>query len=76
MCLKLVELYAVCKCVYYEHAVDPCSLFGQHAVEERTVLVGYACPEHADRETSMTAPVTRTEASHDSGYQSGYGKAQ
>lgn len=71
MCIKIVERYAVCKCVYYQHAVDPCRLYGQHPVNERTVLVGYSCPTHTTRQTSM-APIRPTgNASHDSGYHSG-----
>ncbi|KAJ5225058.1 hypothetical protein N7468_006283 [Penicillium chermesinum] len=49
MCYKVVERYSVCKCVYFQHSVDPCQAYGQrgHTVQEKTVLVGYACPRHS-----------------------------
>ncbi|KAJ5806839.1 hypothetical protein N7474_010431 [Penicillium riverlandense] len=42
MCYRVVERYAACKCLYFEHSIDPCSSFGQrgHSVLEKTVLVG------------------------------------
>jgi hypothetical protein len=48
MCYKLVERFSVCRCLYFQHAVDPCEAFGQrgHTVQEKTVLVGYACSRH------------------------------
>ena len=51
MCYKVVERFSVCKCLYYEHAVDPCERYGQygHSAEEKTVLVGYACEKHSYR---------------------------
>lgn len=51
MCYQLVERYAACKCLYFRHAVDPCERYGQrgHTVQERIVLVGYACPSHSSR---------------------------
>lgn len=49
MCYKLVERFSVCKCLYYEHAIDPCEAYGQrgHAFQEKTVLVGYVCERHS-----------------------------
>jgi len=49
MCYKVIERYSVCKCIYFTHAVDPCGSYGQygHEVTEKTVLVGYACPNHS-----------------------------
>ncbi|KAJ5457527.1 hypothetical protein N7475_008915 [Penicillium sp. IBT 31633x] len=49
MCYKVVERYSVCKCLYFEHSVDPCSAYGQrdHEVQEKTVLVGYTCDKHS-----------------------------
>jgi len=63
MCYKVVERYSVCKCVYFQHSIDPCSAYGQrgHSVQEKTVLVGYACPRHSARGAS---------SSPDSGYSS------
>ncbi|KAK8151874.1 hypothetical protein BKA80DRAFT_190532, partial [Phyllosticta citrichinensis] len=49
MCYQLTERYAVCGCLYHKHAVDPCAQYGQygHSVQEKTVLVGYACGVHS-----------------------------
>ena len=48
MCYRLVERYAVCRCCYYVHAVDPCMLysFKGHSTMDRVLLVGYLCPDH------------------------------
>src|SRR5690242_2750121 len=45
MCYQVVERYSVCRCLYHVHAIDPCAAHGQrgHMVQEKTVLVGYAC---------------------------------
>ncbi|KAI5781942.1 hypothetical protein EDC01DRAFT_235021 [Geopyxis carbonaria] len=66
MCIRVVERYAVCKCVYYVHGVDQCSAYGRrgHEVEDRTVLVGHTCPQHSGHAMSYnhystsTSPVT------------------
>lgn len=49
MCYQVVERYSVCRCLYYQHAIDPCAAHGQrgHIVQEKTVLVGYACNIHS-----------------------------
>lgn len=49
MCYQVVERYSVCRCLYYKHAIDPCGALGQlnHTVQEKTVLVGYACSLHS-----------------------------
>jgi hypothetical protein len=49
MCYLVVELYSVCRCVYYKHSIDMCAAYGTqgHPVQERTVLVGYACENHS-----------------------------
>ncbi|KAL2831320.1 hypothetical protein BJY01DRAFT_240125 [Aspergillus pseudoustus] len=54
MCYQLVERYSVCGCLYFQHAIDPCTAYGQrgHQVQEKTVLVGYACPRHSARRGS------------------------
>lgn len=73
MCIQLVERYSVCKCLYYRHAVDPCSGYKQrhHTVQERTMLVGYACPSHSLR-YSQGQPSSSNQGNHpDSGYSSG-----
>ncbi|KAI1645082.1 uncharacterized protein F4817DRAFT_193671 [Daldinia loculata] len=48
MCYQLVELYTACRCLYYRHAVDRCSAYGQseHHITTRSILVGYACQTH------------------------------
>ncbi|KAK1753314.1 hypothetical protein QBC47DRAFT_55239 [Echria macrotheca] len=49
MCYQLVELYAACRCLYYEHAIDRCAAHGRpgHGIQRRTILIGYACTEHS-----------------------------
>ncbi|KAJ5895593.1 hypothetical protein N7495_007284 [Penicillium taxi] len=75
MCFKVVERFSVCKCVYFEHSVDPCSAYGQrgHAVQEKTVLVGYACSIHSTRATSSYSSSSVTGGRSDSGYFSSKG---
>jgi len=48
--MRVVERYAVCKCVYYTHGIDQCSAYGRrgHAVQDKTVLVGHTCPHHSN----------------------------
>ncbi|KAK8208341.1 hypothetical protein HDK77DRAFT_483525 [Phyllosticta capitalensis] len=56
MCYQVTERYAVCRCLYHKHAVDPCAQYGHsgHSVQEKTVLVGYACSVHsASRSTTQ-----------------------
>ncbi|KAK4230219.1 hypothetical protein QBC38DRAFT_357425 [Podospora fimiseda] len=59
MCYQLVERYSSCHCLYYQHSVDRCASYGRagHPIQQRTILVGYACSEHS--------------ASHSSGYDYG-----
>lgn len=49
MCIKIVEIYKICRCVYYTHAVDPCPAYGHrgHCVMTKNVLVGYTCSRHS-----------------------------
>ncbi|KAF3390897.1 hypothetical protein DPV78_011283 [Talaromyces pinophilus] len=56
MCYQVVERYSVCRCLYYKHSVDPCTAYGQrnHSVQEKTVLVGYACPSHTSRRSGSS----------------------
>ncbi|KAI9825667.1 MAG: hypothetical protein M1832_001011 [Thelocarpon impressellum] len=51
MCYQVVERFSVCRCLYYRHSIDPCQAYGQrgHTIQEKTVLVGYACQNHALR---------------------------
>ncbi|KAK6522500.1 hypothetical protein TWF281_001946 [Arthrobotrys megalospora] len=39
MCLRIIEVYPVCRCVHHIHAVDFCRLAGQpgHVVEDRVL---------------------------------------
>lgn len=73
MCYQVVERYAVCRCLYHKHAIDPCAQYGQygHSVQEKTVLVGYACSVHTNY--SLAAPSSSIhdgELAPDSGYSS------
>ncbi|KAF2430178.1 hypothetical protein EJ08DRAFT_589528 [Tothia fuscella] len=69
MCYQVIERYAVCRCLYHQHAVDRCPMYGQrsHAIVEKTVLVGYTCPAHS---TSAAASPSLTYTYPDLGYHS------
>jgi hypothetical protein len=73
MCYQVVERYAVCRCLYHRHAIDPCQSYGQrnHYAQEKTVLVGYACPRHAIRRTEEHVSYQDRAPFPDSGYSSG-----
>ena len=49
MCIKVVERYAVCRCIYFSHPVDVCPAYGRrgHYIKTHEVLVGYGCSRHA-----------------------------
>jgi hypothetical protein len=47
MCLRVVEKFPACGCVYHVHAVDRCSYYGRHQVVDRVVWVGHSCPDHS-----------------------------
>lgn len=49
MCIRIVELFAVCKCVYHIHGIDQCNSYGMlgHQVQDKVILVGYACRQHS-----------------------------
>ncbi|PWY78122.1 hypothetical protein BO94DRAFT_472565 [Aspergillus sclerotioniger CBS 115572] len=69
MCYQLVERFSACRCLYFQHAVDPCEAYGQrgHVVQEKIVLVGYTCTRHSLRCTGNSA---RDPTLPDSGYSS------
>ena len=69
MCYQVIELYAACRCPYYEHAIDRCASYGRHAIQRRVILVGYACNDHA--QYSSATPDYAEPAYSDSGYHSG-----
>lgn len=75
MCYQIVERYSVCRCLYYRHSIDPCQRYGQrgHSTTEKTVLVGYACPDHSSRRKKDDDPPQSSGNRHwrDSGYSSG-----
>ena len=49
MCIKIIERYAQCRCIYYSHAADFCGAKNSkgHKVKNREVLVGYTCSTHS-----------------------------
>ena len=70
MCIRLVERYAVCGCLYHQHAVDPCAAANMpgHPIRIREVKVGFACGRHANQ----GAPSGSSSSQYpDSGYSSG-----
>ena len=48
MCIKVVERYAFCRCIYYSNAVDACPAYGRrgHGIRTQEVLVGDTCSRH------------------------------
>lgn len=73
MCYQVVERYAVCRCLYHKHAIDPCAQYGQygHSVQEKTVLVGYACNVHTNYSLGVaSSPISASQLHPDSGYSS------
>ena len=48
MCVKIVERYGVCRCIYFSHPVDPCPAYGRrgHSIKTQEVLIGYTCSRH------------------------------
>jgi len=76
MCYVIVERYSVCRCLYYQHSVDMCIAYGQagHDTLEKTILVGYLCPDHDTQSSSATHYQQQEE--HQGRYSdSGYGTA-
>ncbi|PYH90377.1 hypothetical protein BO71DRAFT_334612 [Aspergillus ellipticus CBS 707.79] len=69
MCYQLVERFSACRCLYFQHAVDPCEAYRQrgHSVQEKVVLVGYTCSRHSMRWSGNKA---RDSTLSDSGYSS------
>lgn len=57
MCIQLIEVYSVCGCVYYKHAVDRCANYRSrgHHVAVKEVKVGYACSRHTTGAESLHA---------------------
>lgn len=47
MCIKIVERYTVCRCLYYSHAIEVCPSYGEHEVTFREILVGCTCARHS-----------------------------
>ncbi|KAE9365059.1 hypothetical protein N431DRAFT_312814, partial [Stipitochalara longipes BDJ] len=72
MCFRVVERYSVCRCLYYRHNVDMCAEYGEngHPIQERTVLVGYACERHSqhNQHNQLSSGGGRVPLSSDSGY--------
>lgn len=77
MCYRIVELYSVCRCLYHRHSIDPCKAVGQrdHVVQEKEVLVGYACERHSPQ-SSAAATGSGRDGLPDSGYSSAGGYYQ
>ncbi|KAK6540204.1 hypothetical protein TWF694_009023 [Orbilia ellipsospora] len=58
MCRRIIERYSVCKCIYYEHSIDKCPMAhaAGHVVEDKVVLIGYACPAHMPPPENLKIP--------------------
>ncbi|EGP90926.1 uncharacterized protein MYCGRDRAFT_32232 [Zymoseptoria tritici IPO323] len=70
MCIQIVERYAVCRCLYHRHAIDPCAARNQrgHVVQERIILVGYTCGLHARRQSQPRAVPDASQANERRGH--------
>ncbi|KAI0545854.1 hypothetical protein F4679DRAFT_559546, partial [Xylaria curta] len=69
MCYQVIEVYAACRCLYYQHPADRCASYGRpgHGISKRTIPVGYACSEHSQDTTPDERQLPRY---IDSGYYS------
>ncbi|KAG9241295.1 hypothetical protein BJ878DRAFT_428429 [Calycina marina] len=69
MCYIVVERYSVCRCLYHRHSVDMCAAYGtsRHMIQEKTVLVGFACDRHSSHRSQ---PSSSRNGYSDSGYES------
>lgn len=47
MCIRVVEKYPGCGCIYYVHAVDACRYYGRHPVVDKIIYVGLSCQDHS-----------------------------
>ena len=67
MCYLVVERFSVCRCLYYKHSIDMCAAYGTqgHPIQERTVLVGYACERHSGNQDNQQSS---SRGYSDSGY--------
>lgn len=59
MCYQVIELFSICRCLYYKHDINACATYGQsgHAVQDKTILVGNACLEHSGRQVKLDSDV-------------------
>jgi hypothetical protein len=46
MCIRVVEKFPVCGCIYHTHSVDRCAYYGRHPVVDKVVWVGACCQHH------------------------------
>lgn len=62
MCYQVLELYGACRCVYYQHAVDRCPMYGVrgHRTTQETRLVGYACLDHSTHQSGYASRTANT----------------
>ncbi|KAI0189983.1 hypothetical protein EV127DRAFT_453794 [Xylaria flabelliformis] len=72
MCYQVVEVYAACRCLYYQHAVDRCASYGRpgHEISKRTIPVGYACSVHT--QSNSYGAYAGSQNYSDSGYYSSH----
>ena len=47
MCLRVIEKYPFCYCVYQIHGIDACISYGYHAITDKFVGVSFSCPIHS-----------------------------
>ena len=71
MCYQVQELYALCRCLYYQSAVDRCPAYGQpgHGIQQRTIYVGSSCSLHS-QQANLAIPPQDDDATDDYGGES------
>ena len=76
MCYQLVELYSQCRCLYYLHPVDRCTLYGSqgHRFDRRTILVGFTCDEHNPKNPPRSYDYSYADSGYHSSSGSGSGR--
>ncbi|KAI0529787.1 hypothetical protein GGR58DRAFT_290158 [Xylaria digitata] len=59
MCFQILEVYASCRCLYLQHAIDKCPDYGRpgHEISKKTIPVGYACSEHTQSSKGRPIPI-------------------
>jgi len=78
MCKQIIEVYAGCKCLYYENGIDQCVNYGRkgHKIQRITQVVGQNCELHSkkkkDKNQGRSDEGESSYSYTNTGYDSGY----